>query len=129
MEQKRNVYRHSLLLQWILEKVNIIDAELNQPKMGENSSYEGPDMETPKRDHNGRIRENRRSSRLRRRREMSTWGAGALTQERVPSKRASPDDARCDRPSVKRLRGSGSEAASRYVVSGKDIQTQRPWGL
>jgi hypothetical protein len=50
LREKRNTYRHSLLLQWILEQVPVIEAELNQP--------------TPRRDQDGKVAENRRSARL-----------------------------------------------------------------
>jgi hypothetical protein len=122
LTEKENIYRHSLLLQWILEHVPVIEAQLNQPKMTESSSHEGRDVETPRRDQDVKVEENRRSARLNRRGQISSHGAGALVRERGPSKRDRPDDTVCDGRSAKRLRSSGPEAASRHVSSGRGIQ-------
>lgn len=129
LDDKINVYRHSLLLQWILDKVFVIEAELNQPEMRQSSSYEGPNMETPRRDQDGRIEENRRSSRLKRRREMNTCGVGALTPESRPSKGNRSDDAGCDGPSAKRLRNTGTRSSLSPCCSWKRHTDTETWDL
>lgn len=124
LHQKRNVYRYSLLLQWILEQVPVIEAEMNQPRMTESSSHGRLDVETLRRDQDSKIEEDQRSARLQRRGEMSTSGAGALVQDNGPPKRGRPDDTECDGRSTKRLRRSRRQAVSRHVSSGKDIETR-----
>ncbi|KAB5513039.1 hypothetical protein GE09DRAFT_1047315 [Coniochaeta sp. 2T2.1] len=62
LREKRNVYRHGLLLHWILEQVPVIEAELNQPKMTEGGSHGGRDVATPRSDQDSKIAENRRSA-------------------------------------------------------------------
>lgn len=97
--KKRDVYRHSLLLPWILAQVPVIEAELNKVNQNENAlmnqasslSVDAPTPETTPSKHS--------------RPDEPVCGGRRL-------KRGRPDDAECHGPSSKRLRTESREAGS-----------------
>ncbi|KAK4151489.1 hypothetical protein C8A00DRAFT_45301 [Chaetomidium leptoderma] len=108
-EEKRNLHRQRLLLQWILEQVPLIEAELNEPKVAEGGSRAGRDQVT----------DDWRSAK-RKRGELSAVAGdtGSSTQARKPPKRVEMSEISKDCPS-RSIETSQPQAISKQPVVEK----------
>ncbi|KAK4152083.1 hypothetical protein C8A00DRAFT_16590 [Chaetomidium leptoderma] len=127
-EEKRNLHRQRLLLQWILEQVPLIEAELNEPKVAGGGSRAGRGAKRGRLYQDAEVTDDRRPTK-RKRGESSSLAndTGPSAQARKPSKRGRRDGTGHERPS-KRLRNDGQDSTPRDAVAVEisDVPKNRP---
>ncbi|KAL2256262.1 hypothetical protein VTK26DRAFT_1919 [Humicola hyalothermophila] len=115
-EAKRGLHRQRLLLQWILEQVPLIEAELNEPKVAEGGSRARRGAKRSSLHRDDQLTDDwRPTKRKRGERSMRTDHTEFSAQARKAPKHGRRDDTTHERP-LKRLRGDGQDSASHDAV-------------
>lgn len=118
---KWDAEHHSILVQWILEQMPLVEAELKAFKAAEGGSNAGRGTKRRLTRHQDDELRNGRSSKKQRGNDRSSCSnarAGSNTQAKESSKRSRRDDTvDHERPS-KRLRDSGQHSNSLHKISG-----------
>ncbi|KAK3305051.1 uncharacterized protein B0T15DRAFT_187720 [Chaetomium strumarium] len=125
-EEKRNLQRQRLLLQWILEQVPLIEAELNQPKVAEGVSHARRCGKRSRPHQDDQDMDGwRPTKRMRGEPSALADGMSSSTQARQPPKRGQHDIAAYARRS-KRIRHDCPDSASHGAVQISEISQEAP---